>query len=81
MATQPQPTTKTGTVPVTADNFIRAETDVVFAGMCQQGGFGKFHHYREVIPIENHTAPLSSTQRDSRRYLGVSRREASSLIN
>ena len=39
---RPQP------VPVTADNFIRAETDRTFAGIVKQGGFGKFEHYREL---------------------------------
>jgi hypothetical protein len=40
-------------VAVTADNFIRAETDKTFAGVVAQGGFGKFYHYRELAPIDN----------------------------
>jgi hypothetical protein len=35
-------------VPVTADNFIRAESDAVFTGLVAQGGVGKFHHNRIV---------------------------------
>ena len=27
-------------VPVTADNFLRAESDAVFSGLVAQGGFG-----------------------------------------
>ena len=40
-------------VAVTADNFIRAETDTVFTGLVAQGGFGKFYHNRELTPIDN----------------------------
>lgn len=40
-------------VPVTADNFIRAESDKTFAGIRQQQGFGKFFHYRYLAPIDN----------------------------
>ena len=40
---------------VTADNFIRAETDRTFAGIEKQGGFSKFLHFRELSSIDNHT--------------------------
>jgi hypothetical protein len=40
-------------IPVTVDNFIRAETDLYFAKTVAQGGFGKFHHFREPAPIEH----------------------------
>jgi hypothetical protein len=40
-------------VHVTADNFIRAETDRTFSGIAKLGGFGKFYHYRELAPIDN----------------------------
>ena len=40
--------------PVTADNFIRAKSDSVFAGLVAQGGFGKFYHNRELTPVDNH---------------------------
>ena len=33
---------------VTADNFIRAESDAVFSGVVAQGGIGRFHHHRMV---------------------------------
>jgi hypothetical protein len=41
--------------PVTADNFIRAESDVNFGVFVQRGGFGKFNHRRELIPIDGQT--------------------------
>jgi hypothetical protein len=37
---------------VTVDNFVRAESDRVFAGFCPQG-FGKFVHHRELSSIEH----------------------------
>jgi hypothetical protein len=42
------------TVPVTADNFTRAETDTYFAKIVKQaGGVGKFSHRREIEPIDD----------------------------
>jgi hypothetical protein len=40
------------TVPVTPDNFARAESDMYFALFAKGGGFGKFRHLRE-LPLEN----------------------------
>jgi hypothetical protein len=43
-------------VPVTADNFRRAESDMYFASAVKQaGGLGKFHHHREVMSIDDQT--------------------------
>ncbi|MET0605670.1 MAG: DUF1254 domain-containing protein [Beijerinckiaceae bacterium] len=42
-------------VPVTADNFVRAESDLYFGGVVKDGGFGKFHHFREPTPIDKQT--------------------------
>ena len=43
-------------VPVTADNFRRAETDMYFASMAvQQDGFGRFSHNRAPMPIDHQT--------------------------
>jgi hypothetical protein len=43
-----------GAVPVTADNFTRAESDAYFASIVKQaGGPGKFFHRRELEPVEN----------------------------
>lgn len=41
------------TVRVTADNFVRAETHKYFSNVVlTQGGFGKFYHYRDPMPID-----------------------------
>jgi hypothetical protein len=45
-------TTKAQTISVNVDNFIRAETDMYFKEVTKMGGFGKFHHSREVMPID-----------------------------
>ena len=39
-------------VPVTADNFVRAETDLYLSNVVKDGGFGKFVHRRELTPID-----------------------------
>jgi hypothetical protein len=42
------------TVPVTADNFTRAETDSYFADIVKSAdGVGKFFHRREIEPVDN----------------------------
>src|SRR6516165_11859643 len=44
-----------GPIPVTVDNYVRAQTDKTFAGLIAMGdGIGKFHHNREMTPIEVH---------------------------
>jgi hypothetical protein len=42
-------------IPVTVDNFIRAESDLYLANIAKDGGFGKFNHRREPATIENQT--------------------------
>jgi hypothetical protein len=43
-------------VPVTVDNFIRAETDLYFSAVAlKEDGFGKFEHHRELSPIDDQT--------------------------
>jgi len=43
-------------IPVTADNFPRAESDLYFAGLLRDsGGIGKFNHRREPARIDNQT--------------------------
>jgi hypothetical protein len=45
-----------GAIPVTVDNFARAETDLYFnTAVKQAGGTGRFFHYREPMPIEKQT--------------------------
>jgi hypothetical protein len=43
-------------VPVTVDNFIRAESDLYFGNVVKEsGGTGKFNHRREPAAIDNQT--------------------------
>lgn len=42
-------------VPVTSDNFVRAETDLYFTNVVINGGFGKFDHTREPAPLDKQT--------------------------
>ena len=42
-------------VPVTAENFPRSESDLYFGGVVKDGGFGRFHHNRELTPLDNQT--------------------------
>ena len=36
---------------VTPDNFIRAETDMIYATSVKTQGLGRFSHHRELIPL------------------------------
>ncbi|MCW8277280.1 DUF1254 domain-containing protein [Pseudomonas sp. PCH199] len=38
---------------VTADNFVRAESDKFFTRVVARGGFGKFVHNRELVPVDS----------------------------
>ncbi len=42
-------------VSVTADNFVRAESDLYFSNIVRDGAFGKFTHNRLPTPIEKQT--------------------------
>src|ERR1700758_3070736 len=39
-------------VPVTVENFVRAESDLAFAKVVKGNGFGKFNHGRELSPLD-----------------------------
>ena len=39
-------------VSVTADNFVRAESDQEMAKIVKADGFGKFFHNRELAPVD-----------------------------
>ena len=39
-------------IPVSPDNFVRAETDLYFGKFVKDGAFGKFHHAREPASID-----------------------------
>jgi hypothetical protein len=50
-------------MPVTADNFIRAETDLYFGAVVKKDGFAKFEHDREPTPIDQQ--PVIRMNRDT----------------
>jgi hypothetical protein len=45
----------TDPVPVTPDNFPRAESDLYFGNIVKDGGFGQFIHRREPAAIDKQT--------------------------
>jgi hypothetical protein len=49
-------------VPVTVDNFNRAESDLVMGSIVKDGGFGKYVHHRELYPVD---APIVRPNRDA----------------
>lgn len=56
-------------VRVTVDNFRRAESDTYFARFVKDGGFGKFHHERELAPLDHQT--VIRLNRDTLYSFGV----------
>src|SRR5271170_1410225 len=42
-------------MPVTVDNFVRAESDLYLGNIAKDGGFGKFNHRREPARLGNQT--------------------------
>src|SRR5262245_28966020 len=54
---------------VTAENFIRAETDTYFAKFAKEGGFGKIKHEREMASIDHQT--VIRMNRDTLYSFGV----------
>src|SRR5205085_8705248 len=55
-------------VPVTPDNFNRAEADIVMAPIAKQGGLGKLIHLRDLYPLD---APIVRPNRDTLYSLGL----------
>jgi hypothetical protein len=62
-------TTSDRTVLVSPDNFIRAESDLYFGNIVNDGGFGKFHHIRELTPLDKQFVVRSN--RDTLYSAGV----------
>jgi hypothetical protein len=56
-------------VKVTVDNFRRAESDSYFGRFVKDGGFGKFHHERELAAIDHQT--VIRLNRDTLYSFGV----------
>jgi len=57
------------TVPVTIDNYNRAQSDIYFALIAKGGGFGKFIHGRDLAPIGQ--GGIIRPNRDTLYSLGV----------
>ena len=47
-------------VLVSADNFVRAESDLYFGNVVTDGGFGKFTHIRELTPLDKQVVVRSN---------------------
>jgi hypothetical protein len=56
-------------VPVTVDNFTRAESHRFFGNVVKAGGFGKIRHQRELAPIDRQ--PIVRANRDTLYSSGV----------
>jgi hypothetical protein len=69
-ATDAQPSSSSAgkSVPVTPDNFNRAETDTIFADSARRQGLGKLLHHREPMPID---FPIVRPNRDTLYSLSV----------
>jgi len=50
-------------------NYTRADTDIYFKNYADQGGFGRFNHAREPVPIDNQT--VIGMNRDTLYSIGV----------
>src|SRR5215468_12395293 len=62
-------TTASPAEPVTVDNYNRAQTDVYFAGIVKNGGFGRFRHGRELAaPVQQ---GIVRPNRDTLYSLGI----------
>src|SRR5215470_15395255 len=64
-------------VPVTADNFTRAESDMYLGGVVHEGAFGKFVHHRELVAINQQT--VIRPNRDTLYSTGVFDLDAGSV--
>jgi hypothetical protein len=67
-AQSPSSSSVGNSIPVTPDNFNRAETDMVFADSVKRQDLGKFLHHREPMSIE---FPIVRPNRDTLYSLSV----------
>lgn len=58
-------------VPVTVDNFVRAETDLTFQRYIDASGLGRFVHLRVPAPVESDRQDVIRTNRDTLYSTGV----------
>lgn len=47
---------------VTADNFVRAESDLYFGNIVRRGGFGRFEHNRDLAAVDEHQLIVRSNR-------------------
>jgi hypothetical protein len=60
----PAPSIAADATPVTADNFVRAESDLYFGSAVKDaGGIGRFLHHRDVVPVDKQ--PVIRANRDT----------------
>lgn len=52
---EPNRAPEPGSVPVTADNFVRAESDRYLGALVKEQGLGKLFHHREPASIDSQT--------------------------
>ncbi len=62
-------TNLSGKQEVTVENFIRAESDRYLKAFVDQGGFGKFFHFRQPTPIDRQN--IIRMNRDTLYSIGV----------
>jgi hypothetical protein len=64
-----QPSPKPPGVPVTVEDFVRAESNLYFGNAVKDDGFGKLHHKREPMPIDRQL--VIRANRDTLYSVGV----------
>lgn len=70
IAQTPSSSSAASPIPVSVDNFNRAESDMYFATVVKEaGGVGRFNHHREIMPIDNQT--VIRANRDTLYSAGV----------
>jgi hypothetical protein len=52
MSDSTQGPTSGETVPVTWENYCRAQTDTYFRSYVELAGLGTFYHYRRPVPVD-----------------------------
>ncbi len=65
----PTLTASTESMPITVDNFVRAETDRTLRSFVTQGALGKFNHFHELTPVADQH--VQRTNRDTLYSISV----------
>src|SRR4029077_15891144 len=67
-AQSPSTSSADNSIPVTPDNFNRAETDLIYADGVKSQGLGRFMHHREPVSVD---FPIVRPNRDTLYSLSV----------